>query len=289
MQRRAAAVTVAFFIVVSAASYALIATAQEPTVQFENPEHSLQQGQSLTVGGQQYTVSKIEASMESSGGGHGGGGGEHLVRSGEIAWTNESARYTESWDNGSTVTLDGQPYSVIVDSGESPTQFVLREELNKSAILADDPNAENQLATYNGTDYVVVHRDGNRTLVSQEEYFPAPNERRYAQGDTIPYQNQTATVSSVTADAVTLSWTAPRENTLGLTDEANVTLQDQTYLVFFPTNDTVYLTQQYENYNAQKNQIARFEEHRSGLWGVSILSGIVAAIMLGMAYLPSRY
>jgi hypothetical protein len=288
MQRRAAAVSVVFFLVVSAASYGLIATAEEPSVGFENPEYSLSTGQSFEVGGQEYTVTSIEASMESSGGGH-GGGGERLVRSGEVAWTNESARYTESWDNGSSVSIDNQSYTVVVDSGEDPAAFTLREELDREAILQDDPDAENQLVTYNGSDWVVINRDGNRTLVAPEEYFPEPATQRYEEGDQFSYNGQQVSVADVTADQITLAWTAPRENTRSLGHLENVTLQGSTYLVFFPNNDTVYLTQNFDSYRTQSNQIDRHHEHVNGLWGVSILSGLAAVALLGLAYLPSRY
>ena len=189
MQRRAAAVLVAFFVVISVASYALIATAAQPEVTLENPDHSLKQGDSFTVGGQEYTVSKIEATKESSGGGgghSGGGGGETLVRSGELTWTNESAQ------NGT----------------------------NESA--------------QNGT-------------------------------------NESA------------------QNTVQLEHRSNVTLQGTTYLAFFPNNETVYLTQDFESYQEDVNRIEQFHEHVSGLWGVSILSGLAAVLLLGLAYLPSRY
>lgn len=290
MQRRAAAVSVAFFVLLSAASYALIATAQSPEVSFENPEHELQQGDTFEVGGEQYTVSSISAEMESSGGGgHGGGGGETLVRSGELTWTNESARYTETWDNGSTVTRDDQRYTVVVESAEDPTTFVLREQLNRTAILLEDENAEDELATYNGSEWVVINRDGNQTLVDPEEYFPEPSEQQYEEGDTFSYNDQRVTVDSVASSGATLAWTAPRENTVSLAQTSNVTLQGQTYLVFFPDNSTVYLTQNFESYDQQTHQIELHHEHKNGLWGIVILSGIAAVTLLGMAYMPSRY
>lgn len=290
MQRRAAAVSVAFFIVVSAASYALIATAEEPHINFENPDHSLKQGDTLTLDGEKYTVSKIEAKMESSGGGgHGGGGGKTLVRSGELTWTNESAQYTETWKNGSTVTRDGEKYTVIINAAEDPSEFTLREQLNKSGILKEDPNADDEMVTHNGTTYVVVRQDGNKTLVPEDEYFPEPNERQYAEGDTFPYNDQRVTVSSVTSKAATLTWTAPRENSVELEQETNVTLQGQTYLVFFPNNETVYLTQQFQSYHHQQEEIHEFHTQKNGLWGISILGSLAALLLLGMAYLPSRY
>lgn len=288
MQRRAAAVSVAFFLVVSAASYALIATAEEPTVDFEDPEYSLQQNQSFTQDGQEYTVTAIEATTESGGGGHGGGGGETLVRSGEISWTNESARHTESWDHGSTVTIENVTYNVTVESGEDPSAFTLREEPDREAILADDPNAENETVTSGGEEYVVLRNNSERELVPVDEYFD-PEVRNYETGDQLAYQGEQVTVDSVTNDTVTVTWTAPREQTTSLNHLENATLGEQTYLVFFPNNDTVYLTQQFDAYDRQTTEIDQHHDHVNGLWGVSILSGLAAFALLGMAYLPSRY
>jgi hypothetical protein len=290
MQRRAAAVSVAFFLVVSAASYALIATAEEPTVDFEDPEYSLQQGESVTLDDQEYTVTSIEASTESSGGDH-GGGGETLVRSGEVSWTIESASYTESLGNGSTVTIDNVTYAVVIDSGDDPSGFTLREELDRGAILQNDPDANNETYTdEQGNEFVVLQRDGEEELVPVDEYFE-PEERSYEVGDQLTYEGQAqpVTVDEVTADAVTVAWTAPRENTQSLNHLENVTINDQTYLVFFPNNDTVYLTQQFEAYEQQTAQIDQHHRHVNGLWGVNILSGLAAFAMLGLAYLPSRY
>lgn len=290
MQRRAAAVSIAFFLVVSAASYALIATAEEPTVDFEDPEYSLQQGESFTMDGQDYNVTSIEASMQSSGGGgHGGGGGETLVRSGEISWTNESASYTESWDNGSSVTIDNVSYTVLVGDGEDPSSFTLREELDRQAILQNDTDANNETYTDdNGDEYVVVQGEDGEELVPVEEYFDT-EERTYEEGDQLTYNGQQVTVETVTADAATVTWTASRENTASLTHLENVTLGDQTYLVYFPNNDTVYLTQQFDAYDRQTERIDQHHRHVNGLWGVNILSGLAAFLMLGLAYLPSRY
>ena len=291
MQRRAAAVSVVFFLVVSAASYGVIATAEEPTVDFEDPEYDLAAGESFELDGQEHTVTSIEASMESSGGGgHGGGGGETLVRSGEIAWTNESARYTETWANGSSVTLDNQSYTVVIDAGEDPSAFTLREDLNRTAILQDDPDAENELLTDDdGNEWVVINQDGDRTLVAPEEYFPEPPTQRYEEGDSFDYNGQNVVVDDVSSDQVTLAWTAPRENTVSLGHLQNVTLQGSTYLVFFPNNETVYLTQNFDSYRTQSNQIDRHHEYVNGLWGVNIVSGLAAFALLGLAYLPSRY
>jgi len=155
MQRRAAAIYAALFLVVGAASYSLIATATQPTVDFENPDHTLSAEDSFEVDGQEYTVREISA--EVSGGGHGGGG--ELARSAVIARTNESGQYTETWANGSTVSFDGTEWHVIVPNESDPGEFTLREEIDETAILENDSDADNETVIHNGTRMVVVERD----------------------------------------------------------------------------------------------------------------------------------
>jgi hypothetical protein len=285
MQRRAAALYAAFFIVIAAASYSLIATAQTPTVQFENPAYELAEGDEFTAGGQTYTVSSVSAEME--GGGH--GSPASLVRSGEFTWTNDSARLTVTWDNGSTVTYEGQERLVAVPSAEDPQGFELREVIDREAILANDTNADNETVTRDGTEYVVVTENGTSRLVPADDYFPTPESTVYTEGQTIQYEGNESTISSVTSEAVTIAWTGSRTNTIGVGDEANVTVGGQQYLASFPNNDTLVLTQDYESYESQQASIASFQVHKNGLWGVSILSATAAVFLIGLAYLPSRY
>ncbi|QLG60952.1 hypothetical protein [Halorarum salinum] len=172
MQRRAAAIYVAFFLVVGAVSFSLIATASAPELSFENPEHELGQGDTFTVDGTEYTVASIDAEMSGGGGGgHGGGGGAALERS----------------------------------------------------------------ATLNATD-----ESGNTTEVSVD-------------------------------------------------DEANVTLGETTYFAHFPDNSTLVLTQEFDQYRAYQEQTVQQKKHTDGLWGVTLLSSLVAVFMVGLAFLPSRY
>jgi hypothetical protein len=288
MQRRAAAVYVAFFLVVGAASYSLIVTAEEPTVSFENPEYELSQNDTFSLGEQQYTVSAVSAEMESSGGGHGGGGGEELVRSGEVAWTNQSAQYTATWENNTTVTFEDEQWQLLIPNTSDPSSFTLRESLNRSAILANDTAADNATVTRDGQPYVVVTENNTSRLVPASEYFPEPEQRRISEDQTLQFQgNQTDL--NVTSSAVTLTWTAPKQNTASLSDKGNVTLGGQTYLVSFPDNQTVVLTQDFDSYDEQTASIDEFHTQKNGLWGVTILSGISIVFLVGLAFLPSRY
>ncbi|MFB6251842.1 MAG: hypothetical protein ABEI27_09220 [Halobellus sp.] len=282
MQRRAAAIYVALFIVIGAASYSLVATAQAPHVEFQNPEYELAQGDQFQVGGQTYTASSISTSEQ--GGGH--GGAATTVVEGELRYTNDSARYTATWENNTTQSYDGQEWRVLVENASEPTSFTLREDLNETAILQDDPDASNEMVTQNGTQYVVIN---GSELVPATEYFPEPGTRTYAQGDGLDYQGNASTVASVTTESVTLAWNAPRTNTIGVGNHDNVTLSGETYLAHFPDESTLQLTQDFESYNQQTQEIDQYTLHKNGLWGVSILSFLTAVFMIGFAYLPSRY
>lgn len=292
MQRRAAAVYVAFFLVVGAVSFSLIATASAPHFSVENPERTLNQGDSFTVDGTQYNVQSIKAEMSGGGGGgHGGGGGETLKRSGTLNWTNSSARHTVTWKNQSTVTYDGQDWNVTVPSGQNGS-FTLRAVQNRQAILKNDSEVANQTTTVDGQEYVVRRggQNGSRELIPADQYFPAPEERTFSQGDEVPnVENHTATVATIDSSGATLAWTAPKTNEITVDDQANVTVGSTTYFAYFPNNETMVLTQKFDQYRAYQQESADYKTHKDGLWGVTILSGLISIFMTGLAYLPSRY
>jgi hypothetical protein len=289
MQRRAAAIYVVFFLVVGAASYSLIATAEEPEIGFDDPDHSLETGDTFTIDGQQYTATEVTTEVEESGGGgHGGGTETTVVHSGTVAWTNESALYTQTWDNGSTVSFDGDEWVVEIPNASDPTSFTLRESIDRAGILANDSAADNETVTRDGQEFVIVTENGSSELVPASDYFPTPAERQFSERDSLALDGNETSVD-VTSDAVTLSWTAPRENTVQLADRANVTLGGETYLAFFATNESVVLTQDFESYRAQNDEIDSFHRQKNGLWGVTSLSGASVVFLIGLAFLPSRY
>ncbi|QCJ45646.1 MULTISPECIES: hypothetical protein [Haloprofundus] len=286
MQRRAAAISVAFFLLVGAASYSLIATAEEPTIQFENAEHELQEGDQFTQGGQQYTVTSLDAQVE--GGDH--GSPTTLSRTGEIAWTNDSARYTQTWENNSSVSVSNESYRVLIPNDSDPDSLTLREELNRTALLQANESVDNEMVTRDGQRYVVYNDgSGNPTLVPEDQFFPEPESTQYDEGQQFDFEGNQTTVENITASEATLAWTAPQNNTAALEDQANVTVGDQQYLAYFPENETVYLTQDRASYQAQQQEIATYNRHLKGLQGVTILSGALVVLLIGLAYLPSRY
>lgn len=278
MQRRAVAIYVTLFLVIGVGSYTLVTTGQQPSISFDDPEHSLSEGDTLTVNERTYTVSSLDA-LTSDG----------VTREATFSWTNESARQTAELENGTVVPYQNDEYVVLTPESENETTFTLREDVNRTAILQDDPNAENELATQDGQKYVVVTENGSRTLVEPSEYFPAPDTEEVATGDQFSYEGNQTTVATVGTETVTLEWFGPEQNTVTATSEANVTLNGQQYVAFMPNNETLQLENDYTTYQNEIAAIDTYNKRTSGLWGVTILSGAAVIFLAMLAFLPSRY
>jgi translation elongation factor P/translation initiation factor 5A len=284
MQRRAVAVFVALFLAIAGVAGALTATADSPEIALENPDFDVSQGDLIEVNGESYTVADISESEE--GGGHGGAATTVISGTLEREFTSE---VSETWANGSTVTVDERDWQVTVD-GANATEFTLVEVLDRQAILEADDAAENQTVTLEDGEYVAVTDDsGERTLVPAEEYFPAPEERSYAVGDTLQYDGQTATVDGVTADGAVLVWEATQTETIEVGQEGTVTLGGTDYVAHFPDASTLRLSSDMEAYEAQVAEIDTFNQYNSGLSRVFILSMLSSIMLAGAAFLPSRY
>lgn len=259
--KRAAAIYIAFFLVVSAGSYAMIGAAQQPTISLENPDHTLQVNQTFTENGRQYTVTSVEGT------------------SAEASWTNQSATYTNTWENDSTVTLSNNvTYRVVIPNSSDVSSFTLREVQNVS-----EPTV-----TQNGTTYVVLQDGQNRTLVPVQNYLPEPKTREYDEGQTIQFQGNQTTISNVTTDAATLTWTAPRTNTVSFGEGEMATLNGNQYIAHVEGGNTLELSSDPSAYREQTTAIAEFNERIAGLWAVSILSSLTAFFLVMFAYLPAR-
>lgn len=250
MQRRAAAAYFLFFLVLGASAYSVLALAEQPHVNIEGQTYS--QGDSFAVDGQQYTVTELKAEESSGGGGggHGGGGGESgPTYTGKLVWTNESAVSTATLENGSSVSYQGGNYTVAIPNQSQPSSFSLQPSNNTSG-----------------------------------------GPQQFSTGDQFQYEqeNVTATVANITASEVTLQWTGPKNNTVELSEGANVTLNGQQYVVHFKSENQVQISQDIAGYQNALDRQAYFTERQNGLKGIVILSGSAAVLLLGLAYLPRR-
>jgi hypothetical protein len=286
MQRRAVAVYVALFVLIAGGAGVLTATADSPEIGFENPDFEVSAGDSIEVDGEEYVVAEIAEVSEGGGGGHGGGGGGTSIVA--TIERNVTVEQSEAWANGSTVEVDDREWRVEI-AGEDPSEFTLVAVLDRQAILEDDPQADNETVERDDGEYVVVTEDGESTLVPAEEYFPAPEERSHAAGDSLEYNDRTVTVDEVTTGQAVLVWEATETESVEIAEEATVTIGETDFVAHFPDASTMQLSSDMEEYEAQVAQIDQFQQYNSGLTRVLVLALLSSLLLLGAAFLPSRY
>lgn len=284
MQRRAVAVYAAVFLLVGLTSGTLLVTADTPEVSFEDPDEVLSAGDPFEAGGQEYTVGEVTETEE--GGDHGGAATTTITGTIE---REETTEMSETWANDSTVEFDGGEWTVRIE-GDDPTEFTLVEVLDRQTILENDSDADNETVERDGEEYVVIaDGEGEARLVPADDYFPDPEERAFAAGDEVTYDNQTATVDAVTPDGATLVWTGTQTRTTEVSQGERITLGDTEYVVNFRDAETMTLSSDIEAYENQVAQIEQFESHGQGMWRVVIVSLLAAALLGTTAFMPSRY
>lgn len=344
MQRRAAAMYAAFFVIIAAGSYAMIGVAQEPAIQVDDPAYSLTSGDQVTVDGRTYSVRVSDGEAELTWTEEGAEYSAVLendttVPAVDVQWDGQTARKSVTLRNNSeiayndseyTLVIDGDsfnltrgaetqtfsvgdevtyrgnrtvvtqissvsvtlawgnPYRVIVADESDPSTFSFHEEQNVTAILVADPAVENEPVTRaDGRRYVVFRSNGTTRLL--DPYIPAPEVETFEEGGSFTYQKNEVTVGNITAEAVPITWRAPRDHTTTAAEGDNVTLNGQSFVAHFPDDQTLELSRDIAAYQHEVEVVNTFHERVNGLWGVSILSALAAVILLGLAYMPSRY
>lgn len=265
MQRRAAALYGAFFLVLAVGSYGMIATASAPTISVDDPDHRLSDGGQLAVQDRTYDVTLDDSEAT-------------------LSWTDPAADYSETWADGDQVTVDGTNFTVAVSS-DPPTV-----ELTEVRPLPDDV----ETTEVNGTEYVVLEGENDtRELVPVDTYldetYGEAETRTIELSEAVDYQGNRTTLRSVANESATLTWRAPRTNTVEAEEGEVVDLNGVEYVAHFPDNDTLVLDGDVEAYERQVEIQNTYDERINGLWGVSILSSLAVVLLLAFAYLPSRY
>lgn len=298
MQRRAVVVYVGVFLLIASGSFALLATTAQPSVSMKNPDYTLTQNQSFTVQGQQYNVTEVSTTTNEQG---------NIVRSATAEWLQPSANYSATLANNSTVDYKNDTYRVLIPNTTNPSKATLREVQNLSS--------NTTTLTQNNETFVIVNgSDGNRTLIPEEEYirqqYGEPNTTQLTVGITFPYENNSTKVSNVSAEGVVLTWTGERTHSIsfGKTNPIETTLirgwmptkvaypaggetvslNNQTYVVSYPDNSTLQLSTNVEEFKSKVESANHKAERLAGVWGVLILSGLAAFLILMLGYLPVK-
>ena len=145
-----------------------------------------------------------------------------------------------------------------------------------------------------GLEYVTYR--SNDTNVPLSEYLPEPAAETFEQGDTVEYENTTTTMSEVTSDVATLSWTISESTERELAEGGNVTLaDDNSYFAHFRGHSEedlrVILAPSDSDWSAYQTGLGRqdyYHERQNGLWGVIYITAIASLLIVGLAYMPVR-
>ena len=178
MQQRAAAAYVAFFVVLAAGSYGVIATAEAPGISLADSEVDVaaQSGTTFGVGGTQYTLSNVEASPGEEG---------ETTYEGTVTW-NETVEKSMELENGSQISRDGTEWVVVVPNTTDPGFVRLRENASQDPQIQQfrEGTAWNDTAT-------VSNVTAERALVTW--MGPEQQEASFAEGENVTLGDQTFT------------------------------------------------------------------------------------------------
>jgi len=174
MQRRAAAVYIALFLVVGAGAYGFMGLTEEPSVSLSGEAYAA--GDTLTVADRTYTVASVDGSGDGSG---------------ELTWTDPGAEFTATLENGTTVS----PLSVTWDG----------QAARWSETLA--PSAEFPYG--NGTYSVSVNTSADPPTATLTHVENASVNESVAVEDTLSYRGNETTVTAIDDAGVTLTWGEP--------------------------------------------------------------------------------
>ncbi|MFW5934482.1 MAG: hypothetical protein ACOCQL_01380 [Halolamina sp.] len=135
-------------------------------------------------------------------------------------------------------------------------------------------------------------------LTGEAPAFDAGGENVYQSGDEFTVDGQTYTVASIEASEsdgetsyeATIEWEGENgTQSASVSQHGNVTLSGETHFAHFNSGEEVVISSNFETLREYNTATAQYEEQTNGLWGVSILTGLVGMFLIGTAYLPSRY
>ena len=263
MQRRWATVCIAFFLVMAASAYSVMALAEQPTVDIEGETY--ENGSTFQQGDTTYTVIAE------------GGSGE---LTNEVTVENE-----EAFANNTAIDYRNGSYNVSIEAGNGSDSFTLEEELDVEAILANDSSVENSTFTRDDGTEAVVYRNG--TTRPLEEYVDRETET-FSEGDRMEHDGETKTVANVTSERVLVTWETEETQSIGIAEGEPFTVGDTEYVATFPDNSTVVISTQLEEYNSYEESVDYYQERTSGLLYVIIFSLSSSFLLAALAFLPHR-
>ena len=263
MQRRWAAVCIAFFLVMAGSAYSVMTLAEQPTADVEGDTY--ENGSSFQQGGTTYSVSVSNGS-------------------GQLTY-NETVEMEETFANNTAIDYRNGSYNVSIEAGNESDSFTLVAELDVAGILGNDSAVENSTFTRDDGTEVVVYRNG--TTRPLEEYLDRDRET-FSEGDRMTHDNETKTVANVTSEEVVLTWETETEQSVALEEGETFTADDTEYVATFPDDETVVLSTDLEGYDSYEQSVEYHQERTSGLLYVVVFSLGSSFLLAALAFLPHR-
>lgn len=266
MQRRAAAMYVALFLVIAVGAIGIITAAEPPSSELEAPDYELEPDDTFTVGDTEYTLTRIDEF------------------SATVRWTQPNQEQSSSLTNESLLERDGSEFRVEIPPDDAPSSVALQEVF---------PEHDQDTTEINGTTYVIVG-DDDPELVPEDEYLLeefGPRDRlELAEGDSFRWDTAgtTVTIDAVSPQAVEVSWVGPLNRTRTIPRGETIQLDGTTLAANFVGTDYVQLTTDVDAFQEHQSRLETWDERYWGFWGVGVLSIIAAVLIGGLSYLPRR-
>lgn len=280
MQFRAGVLYIVLFLVIAAGAYGVIATAEPPeaTINEADADYVLSAGETVEIGGETYNVSDLGAD------------------SGTLESVETGVTLEQTWEDGDTVMLDEESeYTLSIDQPGSEDDEEANESAQPESFTLTEAYDEEEYETVERDDgvYVIVSDGDTDQLVPIEE-FEEIDTRTYEVGDSIEYYNDDegalveAEVATITAESVTVEYIGEEVTEISIDHEETVTIGDQEFVAYFPSDEQVYLSSNVEQFQQQQASVDRFNERVSGFQWVIAFSIITAILMGGLAFMPVR-
>lgn len=267
MQRRAAAMYVAFFLIIAVGSIGFINLVEAPSPAMDEYDHQVAPDDSFDVDDTTYTLTGID------------------VFSATLEWSVEESEQTELLRNESTIESEETEYRIEIPPGDEPDSFFLQE-------LYPDHGLET--VEVDGRTYVVITENDEDEFVPEDEYlreeYGAVERLELTVDDTFYYDavNETVTVEAIDTASVEVGWVGPEDRSITLSPGESVELEDTTFVANFVGTEYIQLTSDQAAYDEHAAAMDTWDERYLGFWAIGVLS-IFSAILIGaLSYLPRR-
>lgn len=136
-------------------------------------------------------------------------------------------------------------------------------------------------------------------LTAEAPELTLEDDNTFQAGDRFNFDGQTYTVATVepsesesgetTYEAVIEWQTEDGSQSTTLNQHTRTTLGGEEFFAHFESGEEVTLSANTAALNQHNFDTEQYNTHTNGLWGVTILSGIVTILLMGIGYMPSRY